>query len=186
MLLVIFYGKEVSLRSKLAGTVDNKAGYGDPEAARRIGRWTKSLLDMGFTRSIEHLRYNVPTPQIVISWLICKHPGYPDSYAEARFEIGNDNFMDIQRGAKFLKGLGLRIGRSKIDPEWDQTFNASDLNNSLFNDPATVIKTLDAMGAKKVRRIQGVGEHHWSSELVQDPSPRPWLLTDTLFSIFGY
>jgi hypothetical protein len=183
--LSIFYGERKSLRSDYEGTIGNKAGYGSPEAAQRIGQWFRHLLDMGFDTHIEMDTWKSKTPHILIRWQEynpSRHShGSAPGYCAAEIErMGRGSFMDIHNGADFLWRLGLDISKNRdamlgynVDEE------PADPGDWVLNRPSVVVHALERMGGVRVDLIRGA---HMSTYVVAT-SPRPWL-RETLANVF--
>jgi hypothetical protein len=183
-----FYAREQDLQLLAAGTIGNRAGYGTPDAADRMGRWYMSLIELGHRITLDSIsRWDSPAPQVTIDWQVYKPdfrslPGSQPGYCEPRFrEIGDDSYNDIQKGAKFLRRIGSRIEKIRAKKRDEP---ASKPSNHSFKDPVIVIEALEAMGARRVELIRGTGEHHYTNAWVYDDSPRPWMMTDTLWRTF--
>jgi len=185
--LRIYWCKEESVRKKLAGTVGNKAGYGTPEAAKRLGRWFQKLLDDGHRVTLDSLsRWDSSiSPDITIDWQIYQpeyDKDYHAAYCDPRFELGDNHYVHIQAGAKALKRLGKKIEQIKFDnakDPWDE--KPQQPSDHTFKDPVDILTALQAMGAKRVKHIRGEGPYHYDTATVYDPQPREWLFTDSLY-----
>lgn len=179
--LSLFRATEKSLQKRLEGTIDNKAGYGTERAAREVGQFTQELLDQGFEVFLDMRLYS-ELPTIHFNWTILPETQYaPEGYAGARITFGDERFTQIMTGSKLLKKIGMAIGKRKYSKSGWGEFKSENLSNQQFDDPIPVIEQIERMGGRKVKRIRGP---MYMSDLVYDDSPRPWLLTDSLWRTF--
>lgn len=189
LVLFVYVAEEQSVKALFDGTVDNKAGYGSKEAADRLGRWYRWLLDQGHKIVLESLSRwsHLAPPSIEINWQVYKpdNPRHTPGYCEPRIRLGDDRYNDIQNGAKELKRIGRKIERLEFERTANEYRRESEKprepSNYSFEDPVEVIEALEAMGAKRVKRIRGddVG-FYYDSAVVYSPERREWLLTDSL------
>lgn len=179
--LRIFEAKEQSVELLGAGTVQDRAGYGSPEAAAKMGRWYLSLYEQGHRILLEINRYG-KIPDITIRWqeyIPDLGSDHTPGYCQAHFDsLGDGNYADIQSSTRFLKKLAKKIVKLK-----GQEPLAYRLTQA-FRDPAEVIEALEALKAKRVNVWPGQGEHHYQLARTYDLQPRMWLLTETLWKIF--
>lgn len=179
-----FFAQEALLADKIEGTIGNRAGYGDPATAERLGRFYQQILESGHEHILESMLYGGPAPSIRLKWLIFDKDslGGDPGYSDCDIQLGDTKLMDTLRGTKFIKGIALRIGRAENKAKGYDDFKAADLSNHQLKDPAAVVEMLDKMGGKKVKRFEGP---NYMGEWVYDPSKRPWMLTDTLWRTFA-
>lgn len=127
----IFTVRPVELAKRLAGTVDNRAGYGSLDAAQRVARHCQTLIDQGHTHTWEHPTFDAPC--VNIEW---QH--YPTAegldYCEPSFSLGRQ-WDRIEGARKLLHMLGRRIAKV-IDRE---------NGRQCFGSPEQVAKHLHAM-----------------------------------------
>lgn len=180
--LTIFYAREESLRALLEGTVDNKAGYGSEEAARRLNLWFTQLLKEGYDRVLRRLSHG-PIPTIHVDWMeIEARREYSAGYGQADIKLGDQGLRATLNGARFIKGLATRIVRHEHESDEEWTFSERDLTDRVINDPAVVTAMVQQMGGRQVKSAKGELRYH--TEWVYDPGPRPWTYTDTLWRTF--
>jgi hypothetical protein len=168
-----------SINKKIEGTIDNKAGYGTPQAAEQLGVWFNYLRDLGHKVLFE--------PQwahssFTIRYQECHSAEYGDSYCSARIEdIGRGSYINIQNAAKLLRKIGKKV--AKIDAErrgQDPRVDSRDLGNWILDNPTRVINALESFKARRVELCRGT-----NLSWVLATKDRPWLLSDTLLEQFN-
>ncbi len=184
LVVYTFFAQEAMLDDKIEGTVGNRASYGDPATAERLGSFYQQMVDAGHDRILDSMLYGGAAPSIRLKWLIfgSDSMGGQPGYSDCDIELGDTKLMDTLKGAKFVKGIAMRIGRAENKAKDYGPFKGDDLSNHQLKDPAVVIEMLERMGAKKVKRFKGP---NYLGEWVYDPSKRPWMLTDTLWRTFA-
>lgn len=183
--LSITEGTERSIPELLEGTVDNKAGYGTPDAADRMHDWYTRLLEAGHQILIDPMGWEGSFPRIIIRYQEYQpyHTGDQPGYCQPSFTLGTGGFSDIERGAKFLRRLGRAIEKASAERRGDSHAQIQ-ARDSSFKDPVAVIEGLHRLKARYVDLIRGTGVHQYQLARVYSGSPRPWLLTDSLWRTF--
>jgi hypothetical protein len=163
-----------SINKKIEGTIDNKAGYGTPQAAEQLEIWFNYLKDLGHKVVFES--------QWAHSSLTIRYQEHEDSYCSAQVKnIGRGSYDNIQSAAKILKKIGKRV--AQIDAErkgQDTRVNSQDLGNWILDNPTRVIDALESFKARRLELYQGT-----SLSWLLATKDRPWLLSDTLLEQFN-
>jgi len=92
------------------GTVDNKAGYGDAEAAKRVGIELQALMDGG-----HQTHYQSTTSQSLnchIDFQHYQHNGSERLFCSPSFNLGG-SFREHEEGMKLLKRLGRKLEKMR-------------------------------------------------------------------------
>ncbi len=179
-----FFLEKKSLSKLVAGTVDNKAGYGSPEAAERMGEWYRMLMSEGH-KNVFTSGYGDEMSSVTMSWM--ETPGYGSSgpgFTGGKIEeFGNGQYQAALHAMKLIRRIGNRIEKLAFDrsggPRWDDDKQV-ETSNRTFASPTLFINALNSMKAKRVRYQSGSGAGDW----VHDKDARQWLLSDTLLMSF--
>lgn len=174
------------ITDKIDGTIDNKAGYGSPEAAEKLFQWFTHLKDLG-NKVILESPWSDTIPTMAIRYQEFRSNEYEPGYCAPEVEaIGRNSYNDIQKGAAFLKKIARRMIRLEEKrlgkgQSWER-----DAGNWVLEDPSRLIETLEYMGAKYISIYKGASSDGFTyqSAWIFSSEPRPWLLTDTLTAQF--
>lgn len=177
--------KKESVREKILGTIDNKAGYGNPETAERLGVWYKWLLSKGYS-SIYDTAWR--SDGFSIEWQEHNPSSCPDldieyGYCGARVKI-DGHYDETLRICKLVEKIGKKVVaiRSKeLEQEAEQTIEPGDW---VIENPGRVFEALNAMGAKRLTLIHSPSDYYVSAWVI-DASPLMWVRSDDLYKLFG-
>lgn len=155
--VVIRTMRPVNTAEALDGTVDNKAGYGNLDAARREGLKFQALLDAGYP---EHYDMCIGNELYVhIEWQHYRPmkagSNDPHEYCEPTFVDIGRNFGRMERGMKFLKKLGKAIERERVREATESAYqpNLRPVSNHSFASPERVLGALGRMrGSVQVKQ----------------------------------
>jgi hypothetical protein len=177
--IYVFQAERQNVNSLLAGTVDNKAGYGTSEAAAKLGRMYQSLIDAGYL-SIYETGWR-DRPYFRIRWLEYE-PSYNGSdprhrgYCEHKIEtLGNGTIEGIKTSLDLVDELLKSIRK---DPKVGKQ-----RENVQLDDPKSVIAGLEKMGANRVQRASGFADA--PTFYVDAKDRRPRLRSEGILSMFG-
>lgn len=177
--LYVFQADRENLRSLLAGTVDNKAGYGTAEAAEKLGRRYRRLMDDGYSHIYEFGWRE--RPYFRIRWLEYE-PSYHGSdprhrgYCEHKIEVMGNGTIE---GVKSSLGLMEQLLKSiRKNPKME-----SSRENFLLDDPKNVILGLDRMDARRIERAARSGDD--TLVYVDAKDRRQRLRSEGILSMFG-
>jgi hypothetical protein len=145
------YQEDVAVH--LAGTVDNKAGYGTLEAAKQQARRFQSMLDAS------HTTYFDPTLsglQVHLRWQHYHGSDGTLDYCEPVYQDLGRALGQIEEGIKFLKDIGRRIEKIRAKRRSEESPYPSDVrpvSNHTFSRPQDLLEALARMkGTLQVRR----------------------------------
>lgn len=143
--VVIFSGDAMTIASKRAGAIDNRDGYGSPEAAARWVAKCDTLAEGGATHIVDGI---LGSQRITLEWLHYRPEGAaPDDhhgYCRPCVEVGSEpacidgNVRLLRRVAKAAR----RIGRT---PD-----RLGGLSNEDIESPDVVIQALRRMRVREV------------------------------------
>jgi len=151
----------INTRAALEGTVDNKAGYGTEDAARRQGLLFQTLLDLGHEEHFDVCTF--ADLSIHLEWQHY-HPadGGEMGYCDPHFEDLGRGFKDIEAAMKFLKRLGGSIERQRVRQATEAGYQPSlrSVSSYSFESPQRVLGALGRMkGSVQIQRLPG--NHVW-------------------------
>jgi len=171
----IFNANKEHIQSLIEGTIENKAGYGSPEAAESMGLWFLTLQREGHRVLFDPADPWTGGMSISIQWQHYTSSEGEASYCDPRFMDVGRNYGDIQKTAAFLK---------KVAKKSSLQHHGGELGHWMFRDPADVIDALEAMRARRVVLFKKERDFRYKSAFLLDPEPRMWLLSDTLWKTF--
>lgn len=148
---------------RLEGTVDNKDGYGSPEAAARMGETLQAMLDAGHK---VHFEPTIRGLHVHVRWQHYYGGGELD-YCEPAYEDLGRSLGQIDEGMKFLKKIGRRIEKARAtrrDREAVYKSGPRPVSNHTFSRPEDFLAALARMKE--------------SFEVRRDPAYHAWVLTD--------
>lgn len=151
----------VNTRDALEGTVDNKAGYGDMDAARRQAARFQNLLDLGHEEHFDVCTFASPNIHIEYMHYFPADGGERD-YCAPRFEDLGRGFSEIEAGMKFLKRLGGYVERQRLREATEAVYqpHLRNVSNNSFANPQRVLEALGRMKESvQVQRLPG--DHLW-------------------------
>jgi hypothetical protein len=161
----VWVPKIESVQEKLEGTVDNKAGYGTPETAQRLGQMYQEMLRQGYTEQFEHDNYAHGYGSIWLRWVEYTGLWGDKGYTGATFEPGGDGrFSTFKRASKLLDRLASLIvsDATRRSKAFGRGYYRDEPGDWCFERPSVVANALDRAGAVRVK--------HW-----RDPNdPRDW------------
>jgi hypothetical protein len=136
------YQEDVAVH--LAGTVDNKAGYGTLEAAKQQARRFQSMLDANHTTYFDTTLSGL---QVHVRW---QHYYGSDGildYCEPAYEDLGRSLSQIEEGLKFLKDIGRRIEkiRAKRSEKTPYPHHLQPVSNHTFSCPQEMLEALAHM-----------------------------------------
>ena len=114
VVLDIRWATREQVADTLAGTVDNRAGYGDAEAAQRVARSCAALLKAGVTATYDTMSWSTRTTGVSLSW-----QQYDDSrYCTYSVEsLGSRDSIDAwEARVGFVRWLERLVGGDMADP----------------------------------------------------------------------
>lgn len=152
----------INTREALAGTVDNKAGYGSEDACRRQAVRFQKLLDLGHEEHFDVCTFRTPDIHIEYQHYFPTDGG-PMGYCEPRFVDLGRGFSQIEEGMKFLKRLGGHIERQRVREATETAYQPSlrRVSSHTFENPQRVLQALGRMkGSVQVRWLP-VDLHLW-------------------------
>lgn len=130
----------------LEGTVDNKAGYGTPEAAVLMGRRYQAMLDAGHP---VHFDCTTSGLNIHLRWQhFEKDADGTQQYCDVAYEDLGRSLGQIKEAMKFLQKIGRSIEKIKAARRNEKaTFKSDprDVSNHTFDRPEDVMLALGRM-----------------------------------------
>jgi putative lipoic acid-binding regulatory protein len=163
----LFIGEylKTSVEESLAGTVDNKAGYGTPEAAAQMGRMYAAMLADGhkhyFDWSLDGHRFSIKYQ--VYEKGDTERPDYCDPH------IGFPEKLEAAQWAmKVLQRIGKRteaerVARRKAESGYDSY--QADVSQRSLEQLQDVVAALRSMGAVETNRWHDPSHHTMSYEV---------------------
>jgi len=172
--MVYFHIRHVhtsSMAEILAGTVDNRAGYGSVEAAHRVGVTAAAAVRAGITEAYDTAWGG---PDLTLKWQQYNEISYCTT---ARIEFGGDgDYGAAEAGLEFLRWLG----RKAHKPAFADGRDARYAMRAALHSPTAVATALDRAGAVRLMRhaarrdLIGDGGCFW----IADTQPRVRFATD--------
>lgn len=175
----VFEADKVSVPEKIEGAIDNKAGYGNPDAAAQVGSYYRTLLADGYTEVFES-RYR--HHYFWIRWAEYR----PDSGTDPRSAgylrhhvEGAESYEQMMKVLPVLEKIGRKI--VKLFPSMGRG-DGKDLYDHVFNDPSRFTDALDAMGYSRVK--PALESRYVTTPYVIDDAPRMRFRTEGVLRLF--
>lgn len=147
--VVIRTMRAVDTAEALENTVDNKAGYGNLEVAKREGLKFKALLAAGYPEHYDTTCFD--EVYVHIEWqhyrpMDCGSND-PHDYCEPTFVDMGRNFRRMERGMKFLRRLGKAVERERVRENTESAYKPSlrPVSQHSFASPDRVLGALGRM-----------------------------------------
>jgi hypothetical protein len=161
---------KVDTAERIAGTVDNKDGYGTLEAAQRMGRCYQQLLDAGHKTYFEH-SYSGQRHNFTITYQVYE----VDPDGTTRYCAPSFDWPTNYQGAKWAMNLAERIGK-RMERAWAKEQDrdprdAREVVENSFRDFRAFLTALEKMGAMRVKTWRETSGSFPNSYLVKAEGP---------------
>jgi hypothetical protein len=111
--VTVRWARRIDVAEVLAGTVDNKAGYGSAEVAQEIARYQAALLRQGITTTYDLASWSRETASVRLSW-----QQYDDTRYCSRTDVtsgnGSDDIDAWETRVKLYRWLE-RLAKGRMD-----------------------------------------------------------------------
>lgn len=183
----VWIGRRESVQELLEGTVGNRAGYGSPEAAEKLGRKFRLMLDEGITEKFEHLTYGPGSASTQFRWTDYTSSRGEKGYVGAKISCGGEEkYSHLQATMKLVDQIAARITAAESRRLKQKGYGPTEPGDWCFDSPKLLVDALDRMDAVRLTLWEPRGPEwtDWDREWIQDTGPRERFRDEDVFTLF--